>query len=223
MFDYHDSVTESEHTVRMVYTDFTVDNNCGKIGLSHGMPGTILQMPKGYGPRKYAVAKNMVPSPRDDHTNLLPRYLSNLAYLKPVVYDLTFDYDFRRVPREYGNTQMRIDYSNQDDYWDNIVARSINRKRDLVQKRTLEDVGGNYVRWLEEEFRDDFHLNPIDKRDLHERWFGKSILEWLSILVKPEIKREFYHHYKDTVTAKLVEESWECTRGNIDYEGHLLA
>ncbi|KAH7038382.1 glycosyl hydrolases family 18-domain-containing protein [Microdochium trichocladiopsis] len=223
VFDCNDAVTEGEHTVRMVCTDFTPESNCGKIGLGHGVPGTILQMPKGCGPGKYAVAKSMVPSPGDDHTNLLPRHLSNLAQLKPVVYDLTFDYNFHRVPRDLGNTQMRIDFSNQDDYWKNIVAGSVSRKRDGLTRRTLEDVGGNPVRWLEEEFRDDFHLNPIDKRDLHERWFGKSILEWLAALVKPEIKREFHHKYDDTVTAKLIDETWECKRGDVGYDGHLLA
>ncbi|KAF1939360.1 hypothetical protein EJ02DRAFT_504870 [Clathrospora elynae] len=203
VFDCNDSVSEGEHTVRM--------------------------MPKGCGPGKYAVAKSMAPAPGSDHTKLLPRHLSHLARLEPVVYDLTFDYDFHRVPRDLGNTQMRIDYSNQDDYWDNIVAGSVSRKRDVhgrkrSAKRTLEDVGGNPVRWLEEEFRDDFHFDQIASRDLHERWFGKSILEWLAALVKPEIKRDFTHKYDDSVTAKLFDESWDCPGSveGVNYDGHLL-
>ncbi|KAK2597436.1 hypothetical protein QQS21_005984 [Conoideocrella luteorostrata] len=223
VFGCKDSVSEGEHTVKMVCNDFTADSNCHKIGLGHGVPGTILQMPNGCGPGKYAVAKSMTPAPGKDHSKLLPRHLSHLAGLEPVVYKLTFDYDFSRVPRDLGDTQMRIDYSNQDDYWKNIVAGSVSRKRDLIAKRTLADVGGNPVRWLEEEFRDDFHLNKIDKRDLHERWFGKSILEWLAALVKPEIKREFAHKYEDTVTAKLLDETWDCKNGNVGYKGHLIA
>ena len=229
VFDCNDSVSEGEHTVRMVCNDHTPDSNCHKIGLGHGVPGTILQMPKGCGPGKYAVAKSMAPAPGSDHTKLLPRHLSHLAGLEPVVYDLTFDYDFHRVPRDLGNTQMRIDYSNQDDYWKNIVAGSVNRKRDVLgrkrfAKRTLEDVGGNPVRWLEEEFRDDFHFDKIASRDLHERWFGTSILEWLAALVKPEIKREFTHKYDDSVTAKLFDESWDCPGSveGVNYDGHLL-
>ncbi|KAH9209045.1 oviduct-specific glycoprotein [Leptodontidium sp. 2 PMI_412] len=210
---------DGEHRVRM-------------IGLGHGVPGTILQMPKGCGPGKYAVAKSMMPSPGDDHTNLLPRHLANLAPLKPVVYDLTFDYEFERVPRDLGSTQMRIDFSNQDDYWDTVVAGSVKKKRDLgldnnnntgLARRSLADIGGNPVRWLEEEFRDDYHLNKIDKRDLHERWFGTSVLEWLAQLVKPEIKREFRHRYDDTITAKLVDDTWDCTKGDVRYDGHILA
>ncbi|GKT49647.1 chitotriosidase-1 [Colletotrichum spaethianum] len=229
VFDCNDSVSEGEHTVRMVCNDHTPDSNCHKIGLGHGVPGTILQMPKGCGPGKYAVAKSMAPAPGSGHAKLLPRHLSHLAALEPIVYDLTFDYDFHRVPRDLGNTQMRIDYSNQDDYWNNIVAGSVSRKRDVNgrkrhAKRTLEDVGSNPVRWLEEEFRGDFHFNKIASRDLHERWFGKSILEWLAALVKPEIKREFTHKYDDSVTAKLFDESWDCpgSAEGVNYDGHLL-
>ncbi|KDN71453.1 putative oviduct-specific glycoprotein [Colletotrichum sublineola] len=236
VFDCNDSVSEGEHTVRMVCNDYTPDSNCHKIGLGHGVPGTILQMPKGCGPGKYAVAKSMTPAPGRDHARLLPRHLSHLAALEPVVYHLTFDYEFERVPRDLGSTQMRIDFSNQDDYWDTVVAGSVSKKRDLgldnnnnnnnnsgLAKRTLDDVGGSHVRWLEEEFRDDFHFNKIDKRVLHERWFGKSVLEWLAQLVKPGIKREFVHRYDDAVTAKLVDDSWDCTKGDVRYDGHILA
>ncbi|KAF1922183.1 glycoside hydrolase family 18 protein, partial [Didymella exigua CBS 183.55] len=229
VFDCNDSVSEGEHTVRMVCNDHTPDSNCHKIGLGHGVPGTILQMPKGCGPGKYAVAKGMTPAPGSDHAKLLPRRLSHLASLEPVVYDLTFDYDFHRVPRGLGNTQMRIDYSNQEDYWENIVAGSVSRKRDVqgrkrLAKRTLQDVGGNHVRWLEEEFRDDFHFDKIASRDLHARWFGKDILEWLAALVKPEIKREFTHKYDDSITAKLFDEAWDCPGSveGVNYDGHLL-
>ncbi|KAJ6785998.1 hypothetical protein PWT90_07634 [Aphanocladium album] len=230
VFECNDSVSEGEHTVRMVCNDHTADSNCHKIGLGHGVPGTILQMPKGCGPGKYAVAKSMAPAPGKDHVKLLPRHLSHLAGLEPVVYELTFDYDFHRVPRDLGDTQMRIDFSNQEDYWKNIVAGSVNRKRDVngrkrLAKRTLEDVGGNPVRWLEEEFRDDFHFDKIASRELQERWFGKSILEWLAALVKPEIRREFTYKYDDSVTAKLFDESWDCPGSveGVNYDGHLLA
>ncbi|KAH0592757.1 hypothetical protein MHUMG1_09581 [Metarhizium humberi] len=29
--------------------------------------------------------------------------------------------------------------------------------------------------------------------------------------------------YEDTVTAKLLDETWDCKNGNVGYEGHLLA
>ncbi|KAG7121344.1 hypothetical protein HYQ44_004224 [Verticillium longisporum] len=193
VFGCEDAVTEGEHTVSMVCTDFSERSDCHKIGLGHGVPGTILQMPPGCGPGKYAVAKSMEPADGEDHVKLLPRRLAHLAPQKPTVYSLTFDYDFGHVPRDLGSTQMRIDFSNQDDYWDTVVAG------------------------------DDYHFGGLETRDRHERWFGTSILEWLSQLVKPEIKREFMHRYDDTLTAKLIDETWSCSKGDMSYEGHLLA
>ncbi|TQN70051.1 hypothetical protein CSHISOI_05266, partial [Colletotrichum shisoi] len=76
---------------------------------------------------------------------------------------------------------------------------------------------------LEEEFRDDYHFGGLEKRDLHQRWFGTSILEWLAQLVKPEIKCESMHRYDDTLTAKLIDETWSFSKGDVSYEGHLLA
>ncbi|KAK7732719.1 hypothetical protein SLS63_004974 [Diaporthe eres] len=217
VFGCLDGETEGEHTVQMVCTDVSDDSNCHRIGLGHGVPGTIIQMPKGCGPGKYAVAKDMVPS----KSNILPRHLAHLANRTPVVYDLTFDYDFARVPRDLGDTQMRVDFSNQDDYWDTVVAGAATTKKKA--KRSLGDVGGNHVRWLEEEFRDDFHFGALSRRDLEERWFGSNILAWLAQLVKPEIKREFTYKYEETLTAKLIDETWSCAKGDVGYEGHLLA
>ncbi|KAF3060032.1 hypothetical protein GL218_05040 [Daldinia childiae] len=42
-------------------------------------------------------------------------------------------------------------------------------------------------------------------------------------MVKPEIKREFTYKYQNTLTAKLIDETWSCTKGDVSYEGHLLA
>lgn len=218
MFNCRDAVTEGEHTVQMVCTDFSEDSNCHKIGLGHGVPGTILQMPQGCGPGKYAVAKSMEPS---SSNNILPRHLSHLGE-RAVVYDLTFDYNFQRVPRDLGDTQMRVDFSNQQNYWDEIVNAAASKKK-RKHKRSLEDVGGNHVQWLEEEFRDDYHFGGLSKRELHERWFGSDILNWLTRMIKPEIKREFTHDIKETFTAKIVDEKWSCQKGDVGYDGHVLA
>ncbi|KAK0670020.1 putative glycosyl hydrolases family 18 protein [Cercophora samala] len=198
---------EEEHTVQMVCTDVSENSNCGKISLGHGVPGTILQMPKGCGPGKYAVAKHMKPA----KGQILPRHLDYLTH-KPVVYDLTFDYDFARVPRDLGKTQMRVDFSNQQGYWDNIVAADIKRKRDLglKHKRELDHVGGNHLRWLEEEYRDDFHFGGLTPDELNKRWFGSTVVDWLRKMIKPEIKKTFTHDIDQEVTAKIVDETWDC-------------
>lgn len=215
VFGCNDAVTEGEHTVQMVCTDFSENSNCHKISLGKGVPGTILQMPKGCGPGKYAVAISMEPAKHQ----LIPRHLASRVPSKGVVYDLKFDYDFSRVPRGMGNTQMRVDFSNQDNYWDEVVAASPSKKR----KRSLDDVGGDHLKWLEDEFRDDYHFGGLNRRDLHERWFGSSVIEWLKKMVTPEIKRDYTHSIDETVTAIIVDENWDCKRNGIKYDGHVTA
>ncbi|KAK7756344.1 hypothetical protein SLS62_001570 [Diatrype stigma] len=212
LFNCTDTDVEVEQTIQMACTDVSEDSNCHKIGLGHGVPGTILQMPRGCGPGKYAVAKEMKVAKHQ----ILPRDLSDLSH-KPVIYDLTFDYDFHRVPRDLGNTQLRIDYSNEPGYWDEVVAAAVTDKK--RRKRSLADAGHSHKRWLEEEYRDDAHFGALSKEDFHKRWFGETVLEWLGMMTKGEIKKTFKHNLDDVYTAKIVEERWDCP----GRDGYLLA
>jgi len=130
LFDCFDDETEGEHTIRMFCGDISSTSNCDKIGLGHGVPGTILEMPKDCGPGTYAVAKGMKVS----QNQTIPHHIIRRSgTFDPTVFDLTFDYDFTRVPRDLGTTQMRVDYSNQEGYWDAVVDRAGDKRR----KRSL--------------------------------------------------------------------------------------
>jgi chitinase len=59
LFDSFDSKSEEEQIVRMLCTDTSESSNFHKIHLGYRAPGTILEMPQGCGPGKYAVAKSM--------------------------------------------------------------------------------------------------------------------------------------------------------------------
>lgn len=110
VFNCRNGLEEEEHTMQMFCTDISEDGNCDKIHLGHGVPGTILELPDGCGPFKYAVAKSMVRATDQS----LPKHLEKRDYgHKPEIFDLTFDFDWRRVPRDLGDTQMRVDYSNE--------------------------------------------------------------------------------------------------------------
>lgn len=61
---------------------------------------------------------------REPTNQSLPYHLIKQGLSVPTVYDLTFDYDFRRVPRGLGDTQMRIDYSNESGYLDKVVDKT---------------------------------------------------------------------------------------------------
>ncbi|KAI0108999.1 carbohydrate-binding module family 18 [Nemania sp. FL0031] len=204
--------SEEAQTIQMVCTDVSENSNCYKIGLGHGVPGTILQMPAGCGPGKYAVAVEM----KQSKNQVLPRSLTRRLSHNPVVYDLTFDYDFSRVPRDMGDTQMRIDFSNEVGYWDEVVAAAASKRK---TKRSLEEFHGNHLRWLEEEFREDAHYGLVSRSELHERWFGESVVAWLKNMLSPTISRKFTHTLDNTYILKVVDETWHCPL----HDGRLLA
>lgn len=216
-----DTVSEAPQTVQVVCTDVSEDSNCYKIGLGHGVPGTILAMPPRCGPGKYAVAVSMLPAAnQSDH--ILPKHLVKRLSHKPVIYDLTFDYDFRRVPRDLGDTQLRIDFSNQENYWDEVVAAAASKRK---SKRQLSDreYRGNHRRWLEDEFREDLHGGLMSRSELHERWFGQGILAWLSQMLKPSISTEFRHSIKEDYSIKILDDEVHCGEGNTQFDAYIRA
>jgi chitinase len=90
------------------------------------------------------------------------------------------------------------------------------------RKRSLDDVNGNHKRWLEDEWRDDLHHGALSRADLHKRWFGSDVLDWLKGLFNPSITQEFKHTLDTTFTAKLIEESRDCNIKGVDVEANLL-
>ncbi|KAF2416681.1 hypothetical protein EJ08DRAFT_666620 [Tothia fuscella] len=209
VFNCKDAHSEEMQTVQMVCTDTSENSNCGKISRGRGVPGTILEMPDGCGPSKYAVARSMVPS----ENQTLPLHLRKRSFTElPVVYDLQFDYEWSRVPQEYGETQLRVDFSNEEGYWDNIVAAAADKSRKKMKKRSLDDVGGNHKRWLEEEWRDDYHLDKISLEHLHKRWFGKDVIDWLSGFLGRGVKVDssLSSRFKEKFTAILLHEKYQC-------------
>ena len=110
LFNCNDAVSEEEQTIQMFCTDVSEYSNCHKISTGGFVAGTILEMPPGCGPSKYAVAKSMTPAVDQS----LPERLAKRNFgHTPTVYDLTFDFEWHRVRRDLGDTQMRVDFSNE--------------------------------------------------------------------------------------------------------------
>ncbi|KAI0865410.1 hypothetical protein F4860DRAFT_307737 [Xylaria cubensis] len=216
VFGCNDAVTEGEHTVQMVCTDDSEMSNCYKIGLGRGVPGTILEMPEGCGPGRYAVAKDMKPS----ENQTVPAHVAKRSKIaNPLVFDLTFDYDFTRVPRDLGDTQIRIDYSNEEGYWNEIVNKAGEKRK---AKRSLEDFGGNHRRWLEDAWRQDHKSGLMSRAELHERWFGSDIVSWLKGLFSVADKAPLIDHsVSQTIKAILLQEQFQCNLNGIDIQANL--
>lgn len=205
LYNCNDAASEELQTVQMICTDNSPDSNCHVIGKGHGVRGTIIQMPKGQGcgPAKYAVAESLEVS----QNQTLPGHLAKRNFgHRPVVYDLKFGYEWSIVPRDMGNTQLRVDFSNEEGYWDSIVNKAGNKKK----KRSLEDIQGNHKRWLEDEWRDDVHFGGLSTHELHARWFGSDVIDWLKGFFNPDIKTTYTHDYEDSLTAVILQDDWSC-------------
>ncbi|WDK21332.1 glycosyl hydrolase family 18 protein [Colletotrichum graminicola] len=204
VFNCTEAVSEGEHTVQMVCTDSSERSNYGDIYKGHGVEGTILEMPQNRdcGLGKHAVAKSLEPA----GNQFLPQHLVERKLLHDAtIYDLKFDYNFTRVPWGFGPTQLRVDFSNQEGYWNKIVAAPSSKK----SKRTLDEVGGNHRRWLEEECRDDYHRGSVSREELYRRWFGDDALQWLKELLHIDVTVEKRHDYEE-VSAIILKEDWTC-------------
>ncbi|PLN83775.1 glycosyl hydrolases family 18-domain-containing protein [Aspergillus taichungensis] len=206
-----DSDSEEAHTIRMFCADPT-SGRCDHIHRGDGVPGTILQMPPRCGPGRYAVAKSFDVS--EDQS--LPGHLANVKrdLGGASVYDLTFDYDFQRVPRAFGEAQMRIDFSNQPGYWDSVVDRPAEGKEERhmnKMKRSETGYHKNRKRWIEDEWRDAYHLGGMDRGQLHKRWFGEGVLNWLANLIvvgKAEVTEELNHKVNEKVELVLIDQQF---------------
>ncbi len=191
---------ETRHTVQAVCTDGSPESNCGDIFLGE-VATTVVKMPKGCGPGKYAVAVSMEEVAHPEQSAPLPKKLvkrlAERGIAEPTVYSLTFDYDFGPIVRRAdSNKLIRIDYSDDPGYWANIVlgkpgapakreeTASYFQKRDM-ERRELEDEvardhGGSWERFLDHrwglERRSTAHE---DLPQLHKRWFSATLADWI--------------------------------------------
>lgn len=152
----------------------------------------------------------------------LPHHLAKRDLIPAPIYDLTFDYDFARVPTDQGDTQMRLDFSNEVGYWNSVVNKAGETKR----KRSLDEHGGNHRRWLEDEWRDDMHFGGLaSHEELHKRWFGSDVIAWLKNMVGVASATKGYSHsINEKLTAVLIDEQWgPCPLGPASVQANLNA
>ena len=64
----------------------------------------------------------------------------------------------------------------------------------------------------------------MSHEELHKRWFGKDVIDWVKGLFNAGIKPEFTHDIDTTFTAILVKEQWgPCKVKGADVQANLLA
>jgi chitinase len=126
VYECDEILHEGRQEAKMVCTDDSEASNCGIIGTGRGVAETVIEMPSGCGPGKYAMAVSLEPS----SSQILPSHLEKRGLNNPTVYDLTFDYDFTPLQRRGGsNVLLRIDYSDDPGYWNDVVGKQITNIR----------------------------------------------------------------------------------------------
>ncbi|CCD44019.1 hypothetical protein BofuT4_P062290.1 [Botrytis cinerea T4] len=127
-----------------------------------------------------------------------------------------------QVPRDLGDTQWRLDYSNEEGYWDTVVDSPGMRRR----KRSFEEQRGNHREFLEESWHADLsdHRSGLLTRDeLHSRWFGSDAIAWLKQLFTVEVSTSpVTHSVSETLNVILLDETYQCTISDVDVSAKLL-
>ncbi|KAL3476933.1 glycosyl hydrolases family 18-domain-containing protein [Aspergillus californicus] len=209
LIDCPDTESEDAHTIRMICTDPSNGSKCEHIHRGNGVPGTILQMPDRCGPGRYAVAKLFETSQNQS----IPEHLHKRDLGGAPVYDLTFDYNFQRVPRDFGDAQMRVDFSNQPGYWDSVVDRPTDDDERQARRVKRDETGYrvNRKRWMEQEWRGAYHLGGLQREHIDKRWFGEDALNWLANLIfvgQAEVTKELNHHVNEKVELVLIDQQF---------------
>ncbi|KAK6341165.1 hypothetical protein TWF696_008251 [Orbilia brochopaga] len=218
LYDCPKDPVEARHTVKAVCTNDGPDSNCGDIFLGdHGAPGTVVEMPAGCGPGRYAMAVKMEKTSWDK----VPIHLVKRGLQGAPVYDFTFDYDFTPVQkRQDSKVLMRLDFSDDPGYWSTIVEPAGEAKKMKRDQEVREKHGGNHKRWLEHTWREEHLSTPHHELDeLHKRWFSADVGKWIDRQSRVDSTFNIAsHHVSNNLRWWLFRDRRTCQIGDVETE-----
>ncbi|KAL7793735.1 glycoside hydrolase family 18 protein [Trichoderma ceciliae] len=158
VFDCPDTHADdfSVQSLRAVCTEESPDNNCQDILLG-GAENTVLRLPPECSPDVYV---RVVSFSRLENATA-PAHLTKRLVNDPKVYEIRYDYDFSKVREKKerqqrglsahadgcGDIYFRVDSSDQQNYWHEIVQSSPQGK---VKKRSPQDWRQFHLDWFEQ-------------------------------------------------------------------------
>jgi len=116
---------QASQTAHFICMDDSSKSNCEDMH-ADGLEGTAIRMPDDMGFAQWAVAHSVKES-----NFSVPESLAKRAPLVAKAYELEYSYDFSKVKRDSGPVYIRIDYSDSNTYYTDVVEAS-------HQKRSLE-------------------------------------------------------------------------------------
>lgn len=113
-----------------VYCNHKKDSDeCGRVWAG-GVEDTIIRLPAHVGEGPFARVVSMEPAP-DDYQ--LPehhvKHRSTDDIDENPVYEVKVDYDFAAVRQDRGHVNIRVDYTNLMEYWDEVTSAPAKRSR----------------------------------------------------------------------------------------------
>lgn len=234
LYDCDKEHHEGRQKAKMVCTDDSANSNCDKIWLGH-VAGTVIKMPKGCGPGKYAMAVSLEQLAGE----LLPPHITirgvGRGGKKPHVYELKFDYDFSILQKRGSNALLRIDYSDNPGYWAEIVCKHFltSKQSNLLtavhckaapakSKREIkrgvdEHHDGDWHSFLDHHWNLERRATPDDELHLlHERWFSIELDNWIQRMRNVELNYTALRHKIDDVyVIPLFDETKVCQIGPV--------
>jgi hypothetical protein len=119
---HHGQASQTAHFVCM---NDSSESNCEDMH-ADGLEGTAIRLPEDMGFAQWAVAHSV----KESHLSV-PESVMKRAPRVTKVYELEYSYDFSKVKRDSGPVYIRIDYSDSNTYYTDVVEAS-------HQKRSLE-------------------------------------------------------------------------------------
>lgn len=104
---------------------------------------------------------------------------------------MKFDYNFHLIKRqdEDGPVKMRIDFTNEEGYWDEVTAGNVTRKRSVDDHVPFHEWKERIVRARSRSSARMDHLNTdLAVHTIDRRWFG-AFVDWLKKVTTIESKQ----------------------------------
>ncbi|PNP43408.1 hypothetical protein TGAMA5MH_04866 [Trichoderma gamsii] len=178
----------SVQSLRAVCTEESPDNNCQDILLG-GAENTVLRLPPDCGPDVYV---RVVSFSRLENATA-PAHLTRHLVNNPKVYEIRYDYDFGKVREKKerqkrglktradgcGDIYFRVDSSDQQNYWHEIVQSSPQGK---VRKRSPQDWRQFHLDWFEQHgfMNNTVHEDRVGKRGYGDDSWWKNLFNKLA-------------------------------------------
>lgn len=133
----------STQTVKLVCM-VGAESNCEDI-MKGGAHGTIVRLPENCGPDDWVRVVSFKKL-TDVEQDRIPKKSVKRAPIIPTVYQLRYDYNFRKLRRDGGEIYVRLDSSVHPGYWDAIVASDEGAPS---KKRSPEEWREFHMEWFE--------------------------------------------------------------------------